>query len=168
MKRLALFGFLTIFLFQINLQAQDAKIKSGIIYYFTKYVEWPASKSSGDFIICVVGNADIKPYLDVLAKAKTVGTRKIVVKTVNSPSEAKSANIIFLPKAKNSLFGTAVSIAKQYSCLLVTETDGYGRKGTGINLVTINGKPSFEINESATSACKLKVSSKLTALGTVL
>lgn len=168
MKRFALFGILTIFSFQINLLAQNAKIKSGIIYYFTKYVEWPANKSTGDFIICVLGNDDIKPYLDALASAKTVGTRKIVVKTINSVSEAKTANILFLPQSKNNQFSNAASVAKQYNCLLVTETGGYGKKGAGINLITKDGKPSFEINESATSACKLKVSSKLTALGIVI
>lgn len=168
MKRTLLFTLLTFILFQNNLHAQDAKIKSGIIYYFTKYVEWPAAKSSGDFIICVLGNDDIKPYLDALASAKTVGTRKIVVKTINSVSEAKNANILFLPQSKNDQFANAASIAKQYNCLLVTETDGYGRKGAGINLINKGGKPSFEINESATTACKLKVSSKLTALGTVI
>jgi len=166
--KLLLFNFLFTFILFGDIYAQDVKIQSGIIYYFTNFVEWPSSKSSGDFIIGVIGKSDIKPYLDKLASIKKVGTRKIVIKSLSAAADAKSCHIIYLPKSMKSEFESAKGVAKAGNCLLVTEAPGMGKKGSGINFIVKNGKPSFEINESVISACGLKVSAKLKSLGTVI
>jgi hypothetical protein len=148
--------------------SQGAEIKSGIVYYFTRYVEWPASRQSGDFIINVVGNDDITGHLQTMSKAKSLGSRKIVVSAVNSVADAKNCHILFLASDKLSEFNSAVLTAENNNFLLVTDESGYGKKGAGINFITKNGKPSYEINQTAVSKCGLKISSKLTTLGTVI
>jgi hypothetical protein len=147
---------------------QDAKIQSGIVYYFTNYVEWPASKSSGDFVIGIVGSGGVTDFLQQLARVKKVGTRKIVIKKISTVSTAKGCHIIFLTKKKSAEFDAAIVLAISTKSLLVTESEGFGEKGAGINFVTKKGKTAFEINESAINSCGLKVSSKLKALGIIL
>lgn len=152
----------------ITSNAQVAEIQSGIVFYFTKYVEWPASRQSGDFVISVVGDDEITSHLQTMAKAKTVGARKIVVNKVATADAAKGSHIIFLAPNKAGQFGTATQLASSQNALLVTNSKGYGKKGAGINFITKNGKPSYEINQGAISSCGLKISAKLTALGTVI
>ena len=148
-----------------NLFAQEAKVQSGLIYHFTKYIQWPANKKSGDFVIGVVGDAELKKMLSVVASAKTVGTQKIVVKSFSSPAECSGCHIIFLSSGKSGQFDAAKSSAKSNKALLITEKSGLGTKGAGINFTNSGGKMSFELNESATNGCGLKVSAKLAALG---
>ena len=147
---------------------QVGKVQSGIVYYFRSYIEWPAAKQAGDFEISVLGATDLTDYLQTLAKVKTVGSRKITVKSVTSISEAKGSHILFLAENKLDQFDGAAEIAKSNNILLVTDKNGYGKKGAGINFITKDGKPSYEINQSMVNACELKVSSKLTDLGSVI
>jgi len=166
-KKLIL-GFIMCIMFWGGTSAQNTKIQSGIIYYFTTNVEWPSSKSSGDFVIGVVGSGGIISSLKELASAKKVGTRKIVIKNVSSASAGKGCHILFLTKNKSSEVEAAVGVANSSNSLLVTESSGLGKKGSGINFVIKAGKTAFEINESAINGCGLKISGKLKSLGIVL
>ena len=40
-------------------QATDYAIHANIIYRFTKYIDWPDSKKSGDFIIGIIGESPL-------------------------------------------------------------------------------------------------------------
>jgi hypothetical protein len=65
-----------------KVQAQhetDYTIQATIIYRFTKYIDWPANKKSGDFIIGIVGDSPLYDDLKSFIGNKTVGSQKIVV-----------------------------------------------------------------------------------------
>ena len=80
--------------------SESAKFHSGFIYHFTKYIEWPEAMRNGNFVIAVVGDSDVSQYLEELAKTKTVGTQKIVIKKCKSVAEAKGSHIIYLSDSK--------------------------------------------------------------------
>jgi hypothetical protein len=65
-------------------QTADYKFHSVFIYNFTKYIQWPATQQSGDFVIAVMGNSPVFDELSKITANKTVGTQKIVVKKFNS------------------------------------------------------------------------------------
>jgi hypothetical protein len=148
--------------------AQDAKVESGLMYYLTKYIEWPASKKTGDFVIATIGSSDIDTFLKSLASSKTVGTRKIVIKKIKTPGEAKSCHILFIPKNKIREVAAFADIAKSNKILIVTEGAGMVKKGAGVSFTDKGGKTGFEINPAAIKSCGLQVSSKLLDLGTVV
>src|SRR4028119_2478204 len=64
----------------------DYKYHSVFIYNFIKYIQWPSSAQSGDFVIGVLGSSGIIPELEKMASTKTVGSQKIVVRRFNSVS----------------------------------------------------------------------------------
>lgn len=144
---------------------QQEQVQSAFIYHFTKYMEWPASKQSGDFVIAVVGNDPITSHLNSLAATKRVGVQTIVIKNFSSVSAVENCHMIFLSSGESSQITTATNKAKQNSALLITEKSGYGKKGAGINFVIVGGKPKFEINEASIKASGIKVSTKLVHLG---
>jgi len=144
---------------------QQEQVQSAFIYHFTKYMEWPESKETGDFIIAVVGNDPIVSHLNTLAATKKVGVQKIVVKKYSSASDVLNCDMIFLSSKSSSQLSICLAKAKEYNALLVTEKVGSGKKGSGINFVIIGGKPKFEINEAAIKASGIKVSTKLVQLG---
>ncbi|MFY0686637.1 MAG: YfiR family protein [Cyclobacteriaceae bacterium] len=168
MKYIRILSLFCLTLLSYASYGQGAEIKSGIVYYFTRYVEWPASKQSGDFVINVVGNDEITSHLQTMSKAKSLGSRQIVVREVGSVSDAKNCHILILAGDKLDQFNTAALTAENNNFLLVTDAQGYGKKGAGINFITKNGKPSYEINQTSVNKCGLKISSKLTTLGTVI
>ncbi|MBR5642849.1 MAG: YfiR family protein [Salinivirgaceae bacterium] len=78
MKRSALI-ILGLIALSITAKAQDEKFKALFMYNFTKYIEWPQNKQSGDFVIGVIGNPAIVGELNAIAQRKTVGSQAIKI-----------------------------------------------------------------------------------------
>lgn len=161
--------YLTLFLMVIIPSlAQFSQVQSGLIYHFTKYVEWPANMRSGNFVIGVVGKTDITSFLKALASSKKAGTQKIVVKQFKSVNDVTKCHIIYLPKSQSKNFSVALAKGTSFNSLLITEKSGLGKKGSCVNFIIDGGKPKFEVNKSAIKKAKLKISEKLVALGVVV
>ena len=145
------FTFLLFLLFTLASYTQQiSQVQSAYIYHFTKYIEWPTEKQSGDFIIGVVGDSPIIPFLRTLAASKKAGMQKIVIKQFATASAATNCHILFLSSDSSNELSGAISKGIQYHSLVITEKKGCGQKGSGINFVLVNGKARFEINESST------------------
>ncbi len=131
MKKLSI--LITLFIsISICCNAQVPKLQSIFIYNFTKYIEWPASYTSGNFIIGVLGQSPLTKELNNLSKTK---------KVLNQP--------IVINKFKN------------ISTLIITEKKGMAKQGAGINFVIVNNKQKFELNKANISKYNLKVSPNL-------
>lgn len=166
MKKIVL--YFAFFLIIIPSFAQFSQVQSGLIYHFTKYVEWPTNMRSGNFVIGVVGKTDITTFLKKLASSKMAGTQKIVVKEFKSINDVTKCHIIYLPKSQDKNFTTAVAKGISFNALLITEKNGLGKKGSCVNFIIDGGKPKFEVNKSAIQKAKLKINDKLVALGVVV
>jgi hypothetical protein len=143
-------------------QTADYKFHSVFIYNFTKYIQWPATQQSGDFVIAVVGNSPVFDELSKITVNKMVGTQKIVVKKFGSAGEIDNCQIVFVPGAGN--FEAVQEKLKDKAVLMITEKPGMARKGSGINFVIQDNKWKFELNEAMTQHAGLKVSKELAKL----
>jgi hypothetical protein len=152
---------------QVHAQ-QDYRFHSVFMYNFTKYIQWPTSVQTGDFIIGVLGNSPILPELEKMAENKTVGNQKIVIKKFKSVSDISSCQMLFIPSADSRDFESALEKLKGKPTLVLTEKNGLGQKGSGINFVLLDGKWRFELNENATQNAGLKVSKELSRLAILL
>jgi hypothetical protein len=162
-KALLLFSSFVL-LYSLNIQAQtnDYKFHSVFLYNFTKYIQWPASQQSGDFVIGVVGNCPIFEELQKITSNKMVGAQKIVVKKFRSVSDIADCQMLFVPSQAN--FDAVQEKTKGKSMLVITEKSGLAQKGSGINFVLQENKWKFELNESATQNAGLKISKELAKL----
>jgi hypothetical protein len=94
--------------------------------------------NSGDFVIGVIGNSPIISELESIAATKKVDTRNIAAKLQGKP------------------------------ILLVSESPGAAKKGSGINFVIVDDKMKFELNKAAVEKQGLKVSGDLAKLAIVV
>ncbi|GAB4109237.1 MAG: hypothetical protein OHK0057_30510 [Thermoflexibacter sp.] len=148
------------------LKAQDVnyKLHAGLLYHFTKHIEWPSAKRNGDFVIGVLGNATLYAAVEEMAKNRTVGNQKISVVNVKSAGDADKCHIIYVQRFQNSQFNAIYPKAKSAHVLLITEVEEGGKRGAGINFITIEEKLKFELNKAAIEESGLKVSSELVKL----
>lgn len=148
------------------LKAQDVnyKLHAGLLYHFTKHIEWPSAKRNGDFVIGVLGNATLFAAVEEMAKNRTVGNQKISVVNVKSAEDADKCHIIYVQRFQNGQFNAIYPKAKSAHVLLITEGEEGGKRGAGINFITIEEKLKFELNKAAIEDSGLKVSSELVKL----
>jgi len=144
--------------------AGPEKFKASYIYNFTKSFEWPESKTN-EFNIVILGtNQSLINYLTEMSSTKTVGTKKIVVKTVNSISETAHPEILYILPDKSSVLAEAVSKYKGKGTLIITEKQGLAKVGAAINFVVAEDKLKFELNKTSAGKAGLIVSSKIEAM----
>lgn len=162
--------FLVLFtVFLINLtSAQNYKLHSVFIYSFTRYVIWPDAYGQGDFEILVMGDSPILEELKGMAQAKKVGERTIKVTKINSPSEIRKCNILFVPAGRSAELNDVVTKVNTQSILIITEEPGLGAKGSDINFIQKDGKLAFELNQSAVNKQNLKIANELSRLAILI
>lgn len=159
------FVLLLLFLLLPSLSAQGERFKAVFMYNFTKYLEWPAQKQKGDFVIGVYGNSGLINELKIIAQKRKVGTQQIVVKKISDLSELSGCNIIYLPESRSSKVNEIKTLCRGKGVVLITDKSGLAKTHAGINYVMVNGKQNFEINKSHLEGQGVKVNSALMSLG---
>ena len=162
--RIILFAFLISALFISAANAQLEKFEAAYLVNFTRFIEWPAENSSGNFIIGVLSNDPIVKELQGLAPTKTVFGRKIEVKVFNNPESITSAHILFVPSGQSGKIESVASNINSRGTLLVSYASNGTAKGSGINFILEDNKLQFEIRKSNITKYNLKVSSGLETL----
>ncbi|MCX2745149.1 YfiR family protein [Mangrovivirga sp. M17] len=149
-------------------QGDMEDVQSMFIYHFIKYIEWPASSNSGDFVIGVTGNDALYQQINSKLNGKPRPGGKIIVKQISDPSQVNGLQIVVLGKNKSREFDSYKAKTAGKPILFITEDRGLGKKGSSINFIVVNGKLKFELNKSVIDAQKLRVSSSLTQVAVVI
>jgi len=144
------------------------EVYSMMVFNFTKYVQWPDHAGSGEFIIGVVGNADIYNTLNGWYGGKPRGTKTYVIKKFANASEVTDCHVLFIDKSKSGEFEAANNKVKGKGTLVITDKNGLGEKGSGINFKMVDNKLKFELNQKAIEASNLKVSGALSSMAILI
>jgi len=151
--------------------AQDRPIHevySMMVFNFTKYVQWPDHTASGEFVIGVIGNSDVYNTLTTWYGGKPRGSKTYVIKKFSSSADVTDCHVVFIDKTKSGEFDAVNNKVKGKGTLVITDKNGLGEKGSGINFKTIDNKLKFELNQKAIEASNLKVSGALSSMAILI
>lgn len=165
-KRLQIILTIILFSFSTYAQNSDHKFHSVFIMNFIKYIQWPNVTS--DFVIGVLGNADIVEELERSVMNKNVGGQKITVKVFDKVADIDNCHVLYIPQGKSKFLAEAINKTTGKNTLIITEKAGLAGKGSGINFVLKDGRWKFELNKDATEKAGLKVSSDLMRLAIII
>jgi hypothetical protein len=156
-------------LFATTANAQKAKYQSIFIYNFTKYIKWPDSRNSGDFVIGILGNSDLQADLqDMASSKKETNGMPITVKKLSSAAEGGNCHIMIVSDKDCDNIDAIAAHTNGKPVLIITDKPGMGGKGAVINFVEQEGKIKFELNQSQAEKRGLKVSGSLTQLAILI
>jgi hypothetical protein len=140
---------------------QAEKVQASFVYNFTKYIEWPTSTKSGNFVIGVYGNSPIYEELVKVAESKSAGSQPIVVKKIGSAGEITNQHMLFVAANKSREVGEIVSKIGSKPTLIITESTSTIDKGVAINFVLVDNKQRFELKRESLTDRGLKISAEL-------
>jgi hypothetical protein len=165
MMKKAVMAISALMLIATSTRAQDEKFKALFMYNFTKYIEWPQIKQTGDFVIGVLGNSAIVDELNAIAERKTVGSQNIKVKQVSTNDELTKLHILFVPESQSGQVDALADKIKGKGVVLITDKPGFAKTKSGINYINEGGKQKFEVSNKHLSEEGVKVSAQLLTLG---
>lgn len=159
------------FVFAGSATAQERPIHevySMMVFNFTKYVQWPDHTASGEFVIGVIGNANVYNTLNTWYGGKPRGSKTYVIKKFNSAADVTDCHVVFIDKTKSGEFETVNNKVQGKGTLVITDKNGLGSKGSGINFKTVDNKLKFELNQKALETANLKVSGALSSMAILI
>lgn len=140
-------------------------VYANIIYHFTKYIDWPEYKKTGDFIIGVIGNNILYEELKKDIEGKTAEGQKIVIRTFSSADGPFNCHILFIGDDESNKIKKIISATAGAPMLLVSESEGLAEKGSCINFVIESEHLKLEINKNNIVQRELSIASELLQLG---
>jgi hypothetical protein len=144
------------------------EVYSMMVFNFTRYVQWPNEAGSGEFVIGVIGNTDVYNTLNAWYAGKARGAKTYVIKKFNSAAEVSDCHVLYIDKNKSGEFDAANEKVKGKGTLVITDKNGLGVKGSGINFKTVDNKLKFELNQKAVESSNLKVAGSLSSMAILI
>lgn len=141
---------------QENAGNREYGLKADFIYRFVDYVYWKDYSKSQIFKIAVLEES---PITDALLN--TTKNKKIEIKVYKNLNELRFCNILFVPYNCTIPIETILAKFSGKPVLIVTEQNGYGKKGAHMNFVLVDNKLKFEVNLKAINKAGIGVSSFL-------
>jgi hypothetical protein len=149
--------------------AQNAyAIHANIIYRFTKYINWPDDKKTGDFVIGVIGDTPLYDELKIFISNKTASGQPFVIRKYSTTAYSYNCHILFVSNDESGSIKRIAANTAGTSTLLVTESEGLSRKGSCINFVIVDDRLKLEINKSNIERRSLDIASELLNLGIIV
>lgn len=165
LKKMGLFFIVGLICFGVNASAQLEKSQASYIFNFTRFVEWPTSTTSGDFIIGVLGkNHPITAELNASASSRKVGSMSVKVVEFATVEDVKFCHILFVPDQKSALLKKVDVKFGNQGMLVLTEEQDWNPAEATINFMVLDSKLAFHVNEKSAVSKQLKLSEKLIAL----
>lgn len=143
------------------MQTSIPKAQSLFIYNFSRLIEWPANYRTGDFIIGILGTAEVAGELEAYTKGKKVGVQNIQVIRYKTPAEIQQCHILFVPFVRTKQLPEVLSVLGNKSTLIVTEKSGALNDGAAINFIILEDKMKFELKAENANKTGIKFSAKL-------
>lgn len=169
MKLLCLTGLSLMSISRTRAQHEtNYKVHANIIYRFTKYIDWPVNKKSGDFIIGIIGDSPLYDDLKSLSANKTVGNQKIAVIKMSPSANLYNCHILFISEEESSSLKRIAVLTAGSAILIISESEGLARKGACINFITVDERLKLEINKGNIEQRDLHIASELLELGLIV
>lgn len=152
----------------LNIKAQrpvDYAVHANIIYHFTKYINWPDERKTGDFIIGIFGDSPVYDELNKIVSTKQTGRQKIVVRKLSAGTTDFDAHILFISEEESNSLKKIVAKTEGLPVLLIGEEEGMSTRGTCINFMIVNDRLKLEINKNTIEKRHLNIASELLSLG---
>ena len=147
-------------------------IKASYIYNFTKFIQWPAKSNSRkkihEYKVCVIGENPFGSILHHLAEKHRLKEHPLEIKLDVSPYEFKECHILFISFSERFNVEKIVEQAGEWPVLILGDSLGYSERGIDINLLIVENKVTFEINQRGLEEKGFSVSSELLELATLV
>ena len=151
--------------------SKEYQLKAAFLFNFTKFVEWPAARFAGaesPIVIAVVGRNPFGDELEKIVRDRTVNGRRLVIVHLDTADEALQVHAVFIAVGEEPLVEKQIGPLIDAGVLVVGESERLAALGGAVTFKTADDKVRFEINIASAEQSRVKISSQLLKLATVV
>lgn len=142
------------------------EVQAAFLYQFGRYVEWPADLplEADSFPICVLGTDPFGHTIDDTTRDKSIEGLAVSVRRLDSVNAAQGCRIVFVSASEEARWPAILMTLHGSGALTVGEGAQFARLGGMIAFTRQDRTLKFVVNETATAAAGLRLSSQLLRL----
>ncbi|MGB0466127.1 MAG: YfiR family protein [Pontibacterium sp.] len=149
----------------------DETLKSALVYKLAKFVQWPESSYMDDkgFYLCLLNDGVVPDSFKVL-ESHTLQAMPITVNAFRRSDMVNNhCDVVLIDSAKAPfLQDILTTLGSKGPMLTVSDYKGFAAQGGMVELGLVHGKVKFHINRERAIMAKLKISSTLLQLATLI
>lgn len=149
----------------------EYQVKAAFLYSFAKFVEWPSqafSSPSATMTICVLGEDPFGNFLNDVVRDKTVGDRPLAVHRLANLRDVAECQILFIAASERTRMPAVLASVATRGLLTVGDTAEFAAQGGVIGLRLDGDRIRLQVNLSAAEKAKLRISSRLLSLASII
>lgn len=145
----------------VQAQISESEIKAAYIERFTRFVEWPHEFANNVFKIAVIGENPFHTSLDDLFAEIKVKNLNVEIIYTNNTNDLPKVNLVFIAGTEKKRINEILSAIGEKPILIISDSRGFCKMGTYINMYADGNNIRYEINKDALEKTGLKISSLL-------
>lgn len=143
----------------------EYKVKASYLYNFLQFVEWPSDAfTNNTILVCVFGMDNFGSALRPIA-GEVVRGRVVTVRYLLDVKGIENCHMVFVSASESDRDSQIAQYLIGRPVLIVGESSGFLERGGIINLIRVDDKIRFEINQQTAKRNRLKISAQLMKLG---
>ncbi|MBK8499005.1 MAG: YfiR family protein [Flavobacteriales bacterium] len=124
-----------------------AILQANYLYNIAKLVEWKdPTMRSGNFIIGVIGGANLYQELIKQYSTRTIGKQPIEVRKLPRSAEVERCHLLFVGKSDLALLPEIYKRMKDQPTMVITEYAGALEDGSVVNFVKVDNLLKYELS----------------------
>ena len=151
--------------------SMEYRLKAAFLLNFPNFVEWPATafaSPNDPVVLGIFGKDPFEGALEEMAGPKVINGRSVTVRVTSDVRELRNCHVVFFPASVKQKHSAIQDALAGLSILTVSEVPGFAERGGIVNFVVENRHVRFEVNPSAAQVRRIKMSSKLLQLATIV
>lgn len=153
-------------------EGEEYAVKAAFILNFAKVTIWPEKvfiDSPATIDVGLVGDDELLAMAFRSIDGKQVGDRILRVRLMPTAADCRGCEILFVSNAiERATLLRFLTAVKDRPVLLIGETPDFARIGGIINFISKNGRLHFEINPQEAERHRLKISSRILQLASIV
>lgn len=149
---------------QLDEKDTNSMIKANYLYNFAKLVGWPEKKSKGNFVIGILGDPSLYQQMIKRYSDKSIGNQPIEIVQLLGTDRLTEMHMLFVSRTKSGETEAVVKETMKANTMVVTESDSGLSHGSVINIVVVDNRLKFDINETNAGSRELVIANTLKSL----
>ena len=164
--RRILFGLLLALLASLARSTTEAELRAAVIYNIARFVQWPrAAVGSTNFDICTVGNNAVSDALTTLG-GKQLNGLPTIIRPARRDRDLTGCRVLYIAPDDTVRMAAISEILANHreATLTISDAPSFLALGGMIQLVVVDDRQRFRINQDLAEKANLSINAKLLQL----
>lgn len=149
--------------------APASAIRAAMLLNFVKFVEWPPEHGDPNTrVLCVVDDPAVSDALDTMTDGRRIGGRHLVAKRLRFDAPFTACHVLYVSGLNPERVAPLLDRVRNVPVLTVSDYDRFAPMGGMVHFFVQDGKMRFAINPAAAQRARLKLSSQLLVVATIV